>query len=232
MDGSYLEHASPFDRLVRDPALRSAIGYWDSLRGPALVPSRMALDPGQMRPHLQNAAILEVPKPGSVRIRLAGARINALIGMETRGMPLRSLFDLADRARISSAVEEALSEPAVLIVDAMAPAPRFAARREEEVRAQIAIMPMSDTDLAITRALYVMGDVDAAHGQSGDQYRWSVLGLDTIPLQQDRSVVRADRTRTLSSAPVQAPSEADRPDPEHRGAFARARFRVIQGGLA
>jgi hypothetical protein len=89
------------DGIVRDPALRAAIGYWDSLRGARCLPARMDLDPGMLRPHLQDAAILEVAGPGSLRIRLGGARINALLGMDVRGLPLRALFDLSERARVS-----------------------------------------------------------------------------------------------------------------------------------
>ncbi|MFW5641168.1 MAG: PAS domain-containing protein, partial [Roseicyclus sp.] len=218
----------PLDRVVRDPALRSAIGYWDSLRGTRLVPPRMALDPAQMRPHLQNAAILEAPQPGTVRIRLAGARINALMGMEVRGMPLRALFDLADRGRITDAAEEALAAPMALIVDARAPAPRYGVGREEEIRAQIAILPMTDNDLATTRALYVMGDIEGGMLRSGDQHRWSILGLDAIPLAANEPVVSSDRALGLAATPRALPAGTSEREPELRGAFARARFRVIQ----
>lgn len=234
MTGSHFgsEETRPLDRIVRDPVLRAAIGYWDSLRGTHLVPPRMALDPAQMRPHLQNAAILEAPRPGTVRIRLAGARINALMGMEVRGMPLRALFDLADRGRVSDAAEQALADPAVLILDVRAPAPRHGVSRAEELRTQIAILPMADNDLATTRALYVMSDVEGATARSGDQYRWSITSLDAVPIEANVPVLSGERLRRPYLAPAHATDAQPEAEPELRGAFARARFRVIEGGLA
>jgi hypothetical protein len=237
MTGSHIgsEEPRPLDHIVRDPALRSVIGYWDSLRGMHLVPSRMALDPAQMRPHLQNAAILEAPRPGTVRVRLAGARINALMGMEVRGMPLRALFDLADRGRVTVAAEQALADPSVLIVDAIAPAPRYGLSHARELRTQIAILPMVDNDLATTRALYVMSDLEGPAAGTGEQHRWSIVSLEAVPIVANRPMLSTDRIRRPAPVPSHgsdAAATTSRIAPEQRGALARARFRVIEGGLA
>ena len=228
------DQTRPLEHLVRDPALRAAIAYWDSIRGGRLVPPRMSLDPSELRAHLQNAAILEVPRSGTVRIRLAGGRINALMGMEVRGMPLRALFDLADRGRITDATERALADPSVLIVDAISPAPRFGAGPAEQVRTQIAILPMTDNELATTRALYVMSDPVGATGHSEHQHRWSVQSLDMIPIEAGTPIAAVEQVRSHAPMPMSQPAHASDTgiEAEERGAFARARFRVIQGGLA
>jgi hypothetical protein len=86
--------------------------------------------------------------------------------MDVRGLPLRALFDLSERARVSADVEAAMAEPALLILDVMSPAPRFGRPEAEGLRTQIAVLPMTDADLAPTRALYVMGAVEGEVAQN------------------------------------------------------------------
>lgn len=234
MDGSDFSHRAkrPLDGLVRDAGLRAAIGYWDSLRTGQLVPPRTALDHGALRPVLQSAAILENPRAGTVRVRLAGARINALMGMEARGMPLRALFDLADRGRVTAEAENALAEPAVLLMDVVTPAPRHGVA--PRLATQIALLPLCDAEFMVNRALYVMGDVDGAEPgalQPDIPHRWSLWRTERIALRADESVLSVEAART--GPPTGAhPAATDEAASERRGPLARARFRVIDGGLA
>lgn len=236
MNGPDTRHTTtrPLDRRVQDPALRSAIGYWDGLRLGRIVPPRMALDPAEMRPILQQAAILEHPRPGTVRIRLAGARISALMGMEVRGMPFRALFDLADRARATQEVERALAEPAMLLLDVIAPAPRYGV--PPVLSTQIAVLPMSGADFTITRGLFVMGDTDGAEPgapQPENPHRWSLSAVERVPLRVGEPLLSLETVGTAApAAPAPLAETADEDESEERGLLARARFRVIEGGLA
>ncbi len=216
------------DTVVQDPALRAAVGYWDSLRGARVLPPRMALDPSTFRPHLQDAAILEIAQPGSLRIRLGGARINTLLGMDVRGLPFRALFDLSERGRISSEVERAISGATLLILDVMSPAPRFGETRAQALHTQIAILPMTDADLAATRALYIMGPVTGEVRSGNAPHRWSTTHIHKLPLCAGEPVL-ADAPRLRLSA---KPMTTDETETEARGPMARARFRVIEGGLS
>jgi hypothetical protein len=216
------------DGLVHDPALRSAIACWDALRDGRLVPPRLLLDPVALRPVLQQCAILENPRPGSVRIRLAGARISAFMGMEARGLPLRALFDLADRGRITAEAERALAEPGVLLLGAVSPAPRHGLPDAPVLRAQIAILPMSDVEGAVTRALLVMGDTASGSTRPPEAQRWSVAQVDRVALKAGVPVLTSEARPHIVHAVVHADEEAS----ETKGALARARFRVIEGGLA
>ncbi|MDG4648367.1 PAS domain-containing protein [Roseibacterium sp. SDUM158017] len=227
------------DRIVNDLALRSAIAYWDSLRGKRLVPARMALDPADLRPILRQSAILENPRPGTLRIRLGGARISALMGMEVRGLPLRALFDLADRGRITAEVERALEEPSILLLDVVSPAPRH--QGQEVFATQIAILPMTDRDYSISRALYVMGALRGADGTQAEDMaempqRWSVARVEHVPVRVGVPVLTpgaADLRRAAPERPQETHAQdADEDAVEARGPMARARFRVIEGGLA
>lgn len=220
----------PLDRLVRDPSIRSALTYWEELRAGQLVPPRLALDPARMRHLLQQSAILEQVQPGTVRIRLGGARISALMGMEVRGLPVRALFDLSDRGRIAAEVTRAFETPSVLLMNLAAPAPRH--QMGTAHRTQMAVLPMSDQNFCVNRALLVLGDREAGADRPIETpLRWSVERLDMVPLRAGAPVtshVSASTVRT--AAPPR--TEASENESEARGLMARARFRVIEGGLA
>jgi hypothetical protein len=218
------------DGVIGDAGLRAAIGYWDSLRGARVLPSRMDLDPTALRPHLQNAAILERAGPGSLRIRLGGARINALLGMDVRGLPLRALFDLSERARVSADVEAAMAEPALMILDVMSPAPRFGRPEAEGLRTQIAVLPMTDADLAPTRALYVMGAVEGEVRKTDAPHRWCTTNMRKLQLRPAEPVL-SDPPALRRPRVVTTPAR-DEAATEARGPLARARFQVIEGGLS
>lgn len=222
--------ARPFDGCIRDAGLRGAVAYWDALRGGRAVPPRLELDPTAFRPHLQNAAILEIPRPGAVRVRLAGAAISRLLGMEVRGLPLRALFDLSDRARIADLAERALGAPEAVLMDVVAPAPRFGRPRAESLQGQIAILPMTDANLEVTRALYVMSTPDGPPGAATPPLRWCMTHHRAVSLVPGQPVLAAE---PLRHAPRHAPVGAmDEDESERRGPLARARFRVIDGGLS
>jgi hypothetical protein len=216
------------DARLSDPLLRAAASHWETLRGGRVVPSRMDLDPAALRPLLQSCAILEQPRPGTLRIRLGGARISALMGMEVRGLPLRALFDLADRGRIGTEVEAALADPAIVLIDAVTPAPRYQSR--EVLGTRIAILPLADRDGIVSRALYVMGEVDGTPERLPHMpLRWCLSRIERVALRAGTPVL------TPQPLPAQGPApsrEIDETASETRGPMARARFRVIEGGLA
>jgi len=217
------------DGVLHDPGLRAAVAYWDSLRGARALPARMELDPAALRPHLQDAAILELSRPGSLRIRLGGGRINALLGMDVRGLPLRALFDLSERARVSAEVEAAMGAPAALLFDVISPASRFGRPEADLLRAQVAILPMTDADLAPTRALYVMGSVEGDARPADAPHRWCTTHIHKTPLRPGEAVL-SDPPALRRPKPIPKPA-GDETATEARGPLARARFRVIAGGL-
>ncbi len=220
----------PLDRLLDDPTLRAAAGYWDGLRGGMLVPPRMALDPAEIRPLLQRAAILERTRPGSVRIRLGGARISEMMGMEVRGLPLRALFDLAERTRITAEIERALAEPSILLVEVASPAPRY--QPQARLRTRLLVLPMSDREHAINRALYVMGDVEGEASPTTEApCRWSIERIERVALHVGVPVATPEEVTPRRAAQAPPPG-VEEDELETRGPMARARFRVIEGGLA
>ena len=75
--------------------------YWEALRGTRLVPLRSEIDPRGIERALDSTFLLERIAPGLARFRLAGMRLNEIMGMEVRGMPMTSVLtpDARDEAR-------------------------------------------------------------------------------------------------------------------------------------
>jgi hypothetical protein len=72
--------------------------YWEGLRTGAALPRRDQIDPRGIAGALGQVLMLEQVAAGMARIRLGGATLTDLMGMEVRGMPLSALFDPMARA--------------------------------------------------------------------------------------------------------------------------------------
>lgn len=136
-----------------DTRISSVLRYWDQLRGDRVAPGRVEIRPAAITRHLSRICILERPRAGTVRMRLAGATISARMGMELRGMPFRALFELDDRSQAMDAAETAITTPAVSFLS-LARAERTGPADE----AMMAILPLSDTRGALTRAIAIYSE--------------------------------------------------------------------------
>ena len=93
--------------------IRQAEAYWSALRRGSDIPHRSQVDPRGLEEVLEYAFVLERIAPGIARFRLAGQHLNALAGMEVRGMPLTAFFTPASRGQISATLEHVFDTPAV-----------------------------------------------------------------------------------------------------------------------
>ncbi|NOD46236.1 MULTISPECIES: PAS domain-containing protein [unclassified Ruegeria] len=93
--------------------IRQAEAYWTALLNRDSVPMRSQIDPRGLENILEYTFILERIAPGLARFRLAGSHLNALAGMEVRGMPLTAFFQPDDRAGIKDVLEQVFAAPAV-----------------------------------------------------------------------------------------------------------------------
>jgi len=135
------------------------LGYWDSLRVGNMLPARSDLDPRVIQTALANAFILDRTRPGTIRIRIAGGHMNALMGMEVRGMPIRAFFDLLERRRLMDLVEAVFTKPALLELDLVSNN-----RSGPTLEGKMLILPMRDAENGVTKALGCLvtsGDIGA-----------------------------------------------------------------------
>ena len=88
--------------------------YWEALRGVRVIPLRSEIDPRGIERALDRTFLLERMAPGLARIRLAGATLSDLAGMEVRGMPLTSLIAVSSRDEMRAALEQLFDGPKAL----------------------------------------------------------------------------------------------------------------------
>lgn len=147
------------------------LGYWDSLRVGNALPARSDLDPRMIQSALVNAFILDRARPGAVRIRVAGGHMNALMGMEVRGMPIRAYFDLLERRRLMELVETVFTAPALLELDLASNN-----RSGPTLEGKMLILPMHDTAGEVTKALGCL----VTHGDIGTAPRRFHIRRDAV----------------------------------------------------
>ncbi|WP_224815014.1 PAS domain-containing protein [Hasllibacter sp. MH4015] len=213
-----------------DTRLTSVLRYWDEVRAGRTAPGRVELQPAAMARHLSRICVLERPRAGTIRMRLTGATISMRLGMELRGMPFRALFELDDRAFAMAAAEAAMTTPNVSLLS-LSRMERTGATAE----ATMAILPLTDTRGALTRALAVYSERPSMTPYLSDiRGRFLVNGCHTLDIPEVGSI--------LENAPL-----AERMRPQVRIARGvdtapqddvqcltgqRPTFRVIEGGLA
>lgn len=134
----------------RSPLLEETWRYWTSLRDGQDVPQRTALDPKAMSRILGHAMILDQVRHGTVRIRLGGNVMHQVLGMDVRGLPIRALFDLADRTRAVDLIEQVFDTPSTLELDLISEG------AEGLVTGRMLVLPLLDAAGAVTKALTVM----------------------------------------------------------------------------
>ncbi len=134
-----------------NPAVTSLIRYWEGLRLGDEIPHRTDVDPRAFQDILPYSFILERTKPGSVRFRLAGHHLTRLMGMDVRGMQLRSLFELSDRKDMLTKVEGVFEGPASYDADLLS-----AAEGTMSLRGRMTLMPLRGYDGSIDKALGII----------------------------------------------------------------------------
>jgi hypothetical protein len=134
------------------PELRQMQAYWQSLRPGVDIPDRADFDPRAIASLLEHCLLLERIAPGQARIRLAGMRVNALMGTDLRGMPLFSLIAPGTRDRFRPMVEAVFARPAVVTLHLESERGLM----RGNVSGQMALFPMRGRHGHINRALGVI----------------------------------------------------------------------------
>ncbi len=160
--------------------------YWASLPREGLAPSRTALDAHAMAQDLPNVFIAELVTPRVARLRLVGHRVEDLMDMELRGMPLTALFTANARAVLVDAVEQVGRGARVIL-----PLEGEKGFGLPEVTGKLALLPLCDATGQVTR---VMGVLEY-HGRIGRKPR---------------------RLNVTAQSPMALPALADTKQPAHR----------------
>ncbi|MGR3501329.1 PAS domain-containing protein [Pseudaestuariivita sp.] len=125
--------------------LQQIEAYWRALRDGRDVPWRSDVDPRGLEPHLDAVFLAERIAPGTARLRIAGAGIGRVIGLEARGLPLSALFRAGARKVLSEAIERCCTGKAPLRLTLHTPLGHLAG--------YMLLLPLRDDEGRITRLL-------------------------------------------------------------------------------
>lgn len=140
---------SEYRKLKELPEILLVRSYWERLRAARPAPARREVDPSAIAPALGNAFILDQIAPGQAKFRVAGMHLCDLIGMEVRGMPLGTLFQVPAREQLATVVAETFGGQVTLSL-------RLRADQglgRPALDAQMLLLPLLDRHGATTRAL-------------------------------------------------------------------------------
>jgi len=133
------------------PSLGLVLQHWEGLCQGNQPPARDALDPRDLTGLLSNIFILERSRPATVRLRLGGTHLTDLMGMEVRGLPIRAFFELSERTRLMSEVEQVFTRPAKLMLHLTSDK-----QGQAVLDGQMLLLPMLGANGQIERALGVI----------------------------------------------------------------------------
>jgi hypothetical protein len=193
-------------RTGQDAELAAMVDYWAQMCPPGGVPRRSAIDPRRIEALLGRAFIAEKVAPGLARLRIAGAQLSELMGMEVRGMPVSAFLQPAGRDRLADALVHVFEGPASARLDLVAPG----GRGQPALTGTLLMLPLRSDLGDISRALGCLvsrGDI----GRPPRRFDIAQLSLTRI------ETAGADKATGTARAPCDAapaprpPSRSERP---------------------
>ncbi len=129
--------------------LSSLRAYWEALREGVDVPQRSQIDPRGIESALPISFLAERIAPGIGRLRVAGSKLNGLMGMEVRGMPISALIAPDSRDEFAAALERVFAGPSIAEMS-LRGAPGIAQPRLE---GRMLLLPLRAADGSVSRVL-------------------------------------------------------------------------------
>jgi len=163
------------------PIIRDVTRYWDGLRQGRLLPARSDVRPTAIMGALGHTFMLERSTAGHVRLRLAGAHLHEVMGMEVRGMPLRAFFALEERAALMAQMGTMFDTPHALALGLRAEP--CGGTRDAPLTGQMVILPLTDRDGTANRAIGVL----VTEGRIGlTPRRFTIALCHAVPIARGR----------------------------------------------
>ncbi len=186
---------SDFAKDTGFSALSQVEAYWDALRGARLMPKRSEIDPRGIESALEYTFILERIAPGMARLRIAGAHLGDLMGMEVRGMPVTSFITPDGRRQISDTLEEVFQRPAVCELRLSGEA----SFDKPQLDARMLLLPLKSDLGDVSRILGCM----MARGDIGrSPRRFDVVGVKIRPITTPASAPDTSAQEQASLSPA------------------------------
>jgi len=179
--------------------LRALCAHWRACRRGDDVPMRADIDPRAIEPLISSAFVAERIAPGVARLRVAGAHLSDLMGMEVRGMPLATFIEPRDRDGFAMRVVDLFDGPAIL---------RLALRGRRglgrpALGGTLMLLPLRSDLGDISRALGCLV-TDGPAGRA--PRRFAVTGAETLPLSGATPRAGAPALRPVAGGRARGPS--------------------------
>jgi len=144
-------HAANPAPALAQTAIDQVCAYWASLPRNGLAPNRADVDASAIAGALPDLFIAEFVTPRVARLRLVGHRVEDLLDMEMRGMPLTALFTGPARPVLTDALEQVARGARVIL-----PLDGEVGFGLPALTGQMALLPLCDQTGAITRVMGVI----------------------------------------------------------------------------
>lgn len=136
------------DPFMQNPIILDLLDYWERLRAGRVAPLRSDINPRDITAALDHTFVLESDPHHGIRFRLAGSAMCALMGMELRGMPARSLIESADRETLDQCITDLLAMPKIVELHL-----ESVAENGQVLRARMLLLPLQGAFGKINRVL-------------------------------------------------------------------------------
>ncbi len=200
-----------------DPARAAVEAHWRAIGGSKAVPARNDIDPSYMIDALDSILLIERIAPRQARIRIAGQRVNDLLGMDLRGMPLSCLIAPPSRSWLGDVLETLFDGPAQVEIGLAGPRGPLRSR----LNAELVLLPLTDRKGAVTRALCYAG---LPEKDLCSPLRLEISGMRHVDLPHPAAKPEAEAE---TPAPPPAP-DFDRADRAREAIRRRSRLHVVQ----
>ena len=164
-------HALP----AGDSAIDLVARHWASLPRTGLAPERAALDANALAAALPFVFIAELVTPRVARLRLTGHKVEEMMDMDVRGMPLTALFTAAARPMVMQALEQVAQGARAIL-----PVAGEGGFGQPSLTGQLALFPLADGAGHLTRLMGVL-ELDGVIGRTPRRLSVTKATLTTLP---------------------------------------------------
>lgn len=192
------------DRFMQDPIIVDVLSYWETLRNGRLAPMRSELDPRKITNSLQHTFVLEYNNSQDVRFRLAGMKLNEIMGMELRGMPARALISLGCRDELCRIIDDLIMDPKIVEL-------HLTAETDHKTRttARMLMLPMQNENGEICR---ILGCMTAQGPLMQQPQRFDIADIKKTRIVGVQETPQADFGFQEDAAAFEGPTEFVKPE--------------------
>jgi hypothetical protein len=178
----------------QNPRLAQVEAYWTALYRDGQPPQRAQIDPRGIEAALEHAFIAERITSGEARLRVGGAHLSDLMGMEVRGMPVSALFTPTARPDLARGLAALFDRPAICRMALRSPG----ALGQPALDARALLLPLRGEDGVVSRVLGCLVS-DGRIGRTPRRFDLTELRLE--PVNRTRSAPGMAERETAFDSP-------------------------------